>query len=58
MTSDASAPDATAIRTRLDISGMTCAACVGRVERTLLKIDGVRSAFAGEVIVGEDQLTL
>jgi len=23
---------------------MTCAACVGRVERTLLKIDGVRSA--------------
>ena len=44
MTSDASAPDATAIRTRLDISGMTCAACVGRVERTLLKIDGVRSA--------------
>ena len=44
MTSDASAPDATAIRTRLDISGMTCAACVARVEKTLLKIEGVQSA--------------
>lgn len=44
MTSDpqAIAPDAT--RTRLDISGMTCAACVGRVERTLAKIEGVRKA--------------
>ncbi|KEF33939.1 ATPase [Deinococcus sp. RL] len=28
----------------LDIGGMTCAACVGRVERGLKKVDGVESA--------------
>ena len=28
----------------LDIGGMTCAACVGRVEKALLKIDGVADA--------------
>ncbi len=28
----------------LDISGMTCAACVGRVERGLSKVDGVQDA--------------
>ena len=44
MTSDAQAIAPNATRTRLDISGMTCAACVGRVERTLAKIEGVRSA--------------
>ncbi len=32
------------IRTNLDIRGMTCAACVSRIERTLQKIDGVFSA--------------
>ena len=30
--------------TRLDLTGMTCAACVARVERTLMKVDGVRAA--------------
>ncbi|BDD80391.1 carbonate dehydratase [Tsukamurella pulmonis] len=30
-------------RTFLDVGGMTCAACVGRVERTLNKLDGVRA---------------
>ena len=44
MTSDPQAVAANATRTRLDISGMTCAACVSRVERTLAKIEGVRSA--------------
>ena len=28
----------------LDIGGMTCAACVGRVERGLKKVDGVEDA--------------
>ena len=28
----------------LDISGMTCAACVGRVERGLKKVEGVEEA--------------
>ena len=28
----------------LNIEGMTCASCVGRVERALLKVPGVRSA--------------
>ena len=44
MTSDPQAIAPATTRTRLDVSGMTCAACVGRVERTLVKIDGVRSA--------------
>ena len=29
---------------RFDIGGMTCAACVGRVERALARVPGVRSA--------------
>ena len=29
-------------RVDLDVSGMTCASCVGRVERKLGKIDGSR----------------
>ncbi|MDI9738618.1 heavy metal-associated domain-containing protein, partial [Stutzerimonas stutzeri] len=28
----------------MPVSGMTCASCVGRVERALLKVPGVRSA--------------
>ena len=28
----------------LDIGGMTCAACVGRIEKALLKLDGVADA--------------
>lgn len=28
----------------LDVSGMTCAACVGRVERGLKKVEGVQDA--------------
>lgn len=28
----------------LDVGGMTCAACVGRVERGLKKVDGVQDA--------------
>ena len=44
MTSDQLAGEQAATRTRLDVSGMTCAACVGRVERTLAKIPGVQSA--------------
>ncbi len=31
-------------RIALDIEGMTCAACVGRVEKALGRVDGVRSA--------------
>ncbi|ADG76735.1 Heavy metal translocating P-type ATPase OS=Tsukamurella paurometabola (strain ATCC 8368 / DSM/ CCUG 35730 / CIP 100753 / JCM 10117 / KCTC 9821 / NBRC 16120/ NCIMB 702349 / NCTC 13040) OX=521096 GN=Tpau_0081 PE=3 SV=1 [Tsukamurella paurometabola] len=34
---------AEAQRTFLDVGGMTCAACVGRVERKLNKLDGVRA---------------
>ncbi len=44
MTSDPQAIAPNDTRTRLDISGMTCAACVGRVERTLAKIAGVSKA--------------
>src|SRR5690625_1029079 len=29
---------------QLDISGMSCASCVGRVERQLEKIDGVKAS--------------
>jgi Cu+-exporting ATPase len=29
---------------RIEVRGMTCAACVARVERSLLRIDGVRAA--------------
>jgi P-type Cu+ transporter len=28
----------------LDIGGMTCASCVGRIEKALLKLDGVTDA--------------
>lgn len=31
-------------RTDLDVSGMTCAACVARIEKTLLKVPGVSEA--------------
>ncbi len=44
MASDTPAAETASVHTRVDVSGMTCAACVGRVERTLLKIEGVRSA--------------
>ncbi|MFM7570635.1 MAG: heavy metal translocating P-type ATPase [Betaproteobacteria bacterium] len=44
MTSDTAAAPPAITRTRIDVSGMTCAACVGRVERTLNKIAGVQSA--------------
>ncbi|WP_371421480.1 heavy-metal-associated domain-containing protein, partial [Tardiphaga sp.] len=30
--------------TELTITGMTCASCVGRIEKALLKVPGVRSA--------------
>lgn len=33
-------------RVRLDVGGMTCAACVARVEKALSKLDGVTSATA------------
>src|SRR5215210_3292446 len=29
---------------RLDVGGMTCASCVGRIEKALLKLDGVADA--------------
>ena len=44
MTSDNAAASPAITHTRIDVSGMTCAACVGRVERTLNKIAGVQSA--------------
>ncbi|WP_295016752.1 heavy metal-associated domain-containing protein, partial [uncultured Micrococcus sp.] len=37
------APDATR-RVDLDITGMTCASCVGRVERKLGRIEGVSAS--------------
>jgi len=58
----------------LDIGGMTCAACVGRVERGLKKVEGVESAVVnlateratvtlvvsaqGAVVSGEEMLRL
>ena len=47
MTSTLSAPLTAAPGTEtcaLDIGGMTCASCVGRVEKALKKLDGVRDA--------------
>jgi Cu+-exporting ATPase len=37
-------PNATTLPVVLDIEGMTCASCVGRVERALRGADGVRAA--------------
>jgi Cu+-exporting ATPase len=34
----------TAVSRRLDIGGMTCASCVGRVEKALVRLDGVEMA--------------
>ncbi|MEV0565644.1 heavy metal translocating P-type ATPase [Dactylosporangium sp. NPDC050588] len=34
----------TAVSCRLDIGGMTCASCVGRVEKALVRLDGVEAA--------------
>ncbi len=34
----------TAVSRRLDIGGMTCASCVGRVEKALIRLDGVETA--------------
>ncbi|RSN25685.1 cadmium-translocating P-type ATPase [Amycolatopsis sp. WAC 04169] len=39
-----SAPEATVRTVELTVSGMTCAACSARVERTLNKLDGVRAS--------------
>lgn len=41
-TTAATAPSTTACT--LEIGGMTCASCVGRVERALRKLDGVATA--------------
>ncbi|WP_181772926.1 heavy metal translocating P-type ATPase [Amycolatopsis pittospori] len=44
-TSAPTADEAAAVRTvELTVSGMTCAACSARVERTLNKLDGVRAS--------------
>ena len=40
---DAEATEAAEVCT-LDIGGMTCASCVGRIEKALLKLDGVADA--------------
>ncbi len=42
--STASLPSGTVQRLELGIAGMSCAACVGRVEKALLKVPGVASA--------------
>ncbi len=34
----------TAVSRQLDIGGMTCASCVGRVEKALIRLDGVEAA--------------
>nr|WP_329486114.1 heavy metal translocating P-type ATPase [Kitasatospora sp. NBC_01246] len=41
MSAIADAPAGAPVSTDLTVGGMTCAACVGRVERTLARIDGV-----------------
>ena len=38
------APEASPVVCTLDIGGMTCASCVGRVEKALAKVDGVTGA--------------
>ncbi|HEX5819306.1 MAG TPA: heavy metal-associated domain-containing protein, partial [Gemmatimonadales bacterium] len=37
-------PDTDTVRQRLDIGGMTCAACSARVQRALERTDGVDQA--------------
>jgi Cu+-exporting ATPase len=44
MTADAATAQDHPESTRLDLTGMTCAACVARVEKVLMKVEGVRSA--------------
>lgn len=44
MSTIASVSVASSERTHLDVSGMTCAACVARIEKTLLKVPGVVEA--------------
>ncbi|MFI6350406.1 heavy metal translocating P-type ATPase [Streptomyces sp. NPDC050560] len=39
-----SAPDSVARTTDLTVTGMTCAACVGRVEKRLARLDGVTAS--------------
>jgi len=51
------------LSTTLDISGMTCASCVRRVERALSKVEGVETAnvnFASEtaLVVGPDTVAI
>ena len=41
---DHSTPDGKAERVDLPITGMTCAACAGRIEKSLNKVEGVRKA--------------
>ncbi|MGO1850171.1 MULTISPECIES: heavy metal translocating P-type ATPase [unclassified Microbacterium] len=41
---DTAAPDLSSAPLELDVSGMTCAACAGRVERALNKLDGVTAS--------------
>ncbi|MEN9763878.1 MAG: hypothetical protein RI906_3704 [Pseudomonadota bacterium] len=44
MSDDAVAADSADNSIRLDVGGMTCAACAGRVERALIKVPGVGAA--------------
>ena len=45
MTAASLAADVTPASLDLDISGMTCAACAGRVERALRAVPGVTDAW-------------
>ncbi len=44
ITAPATAPDSTAATLDLGVGGMTCASCVGRVERALKRVPGVQDA--------------
>ncbi|QNN51831.1 heavy metal translocating P-type ATPase [Nocardioides mesophilus] len=44
MTQTSTQPTGSSLTCTLDIGGMTCASCVGRVERALGKVDGVTEA--------------